>query len=362
MNMREHMTEDEMDFLMQEIRRVSMGILAQRAGIIPPYVDVHNANNAVAMRRYINDEMNDTGSASEDSTGTGSSGGHATAGSPYHDEFNGSDGSSHFSDAMSDDCEWQTAVGEHCGWRMDEVHVEHVPNVLQGITMHCLADYTRHEDLELELAWNSWARQSIDHHPPHSIGANRAMHVPGPYIGLRIETCEQPWSVPFHWAGVWVASFPHLTRMTIIRRHRVHEIRSGPFVFVIPGDQVFSNGHHGLEDLWVAIPEAFTPHVVPFWPYLRLPVFPSWWRYTQEELSDDGGFIGHGPRDWQWDILRIIDSRQWHWIPPVRDSRRAGWTAEQEHRLQVIERIQWRLDAGLEPEHVRQFLPIHDGE
>ena len=188
------------------------------------------------------------------------------------------------------------------------------------------------------------------------------MHVHGPYIGLRVETCEQPWSVPIHWVGVWVASFPHLTRMTIIRRHRVHEVRSGPFVFVIPGDQVFSNGHHGLEDLWVAIPEAFTPHAVPSCPYLRPTVFPSWWSYTQEELNDDGGFVGHGPRYWQWAVLRIIDSRQQHWIPPVRGSRRAGWLAKQEHRLRVIEAAQWQLDTGMPHRYVRHVLPIHDSD
>ena len=176
-NIRDNMTEDEIDFLIREIRRVCEGVLAQRAGIIPLRIDVLNPVNAVAMRRYVDAEMGNIEPWSSESTRSGTSSGSATAGSSYSVEFIGSDSSSHFSDALSDDSEWHSTVGEHHGWSTNEIHVERIPDVLQDIAMHCLADYSRWDDLDLELAWDSWASLNLDCHSPHSIGHDRPMHM-----------------------------------------------------------------------------------------------------------------------------------------------------------------------------------------
>ena len=111
-------------------------------------------------------------------------------------------------------------------------------------------------------------------------------------------------------------------------------------MLVIPNDLVFSDGPFGLEDLWVEIPEAFMPHVVPSNRYLRPRVFQSRWAYTTEELDADGGFVGHGPPEWQRRALRVGSDAAERWRPEFpRPAADVHWRG-------VIEAIQWRLDTG----------------
>ena len=56
-NIHDNMTEEEMDFLMCELRRVGDGVLAQRAGIIPLRINVLDPGNADVMRHYVAAEM-----------------------------------------------------------------------------------------------------------------------------------------------------------------------------------------------------------------------------------------------------------------------------------------------------------------
>ena len=111
-------------------------------------------------------------------------------------------------------------------------------------------------------------------------------------------------------------------------------------MLIIPDDLVFSDGPYRLEDLWVEVPEAFKPHVVPSDRYFRPIEFQSRWAYTTEELDADGGFVGHGPPEWQRRTLHVGNDAAVRWQPAVPRP------AADVHRRGVIEAIQWRLDTG----------------
>ena len=71
----------------------------------------------------------------------------------------------------------------------------------------------------------------------------------------------------------------------------------------------------------------------------------------------DGGFVGHGPPEWQWHALRdgSNDAARWgrlipRWRPliPRPDA--------QVHRLGVIEAMQWQLDTGMPHRYVHHYV------